>query len=280
MYFQLLAYVVCALRALLGPDLFNRFEGYKERPQTQAPVAWNCVSENADGQLVVGTTELALSELDLSGVQHVYIATDAPQDVRVRNVVKQLEARGKTAYLWEDLPQALRNTALAAATPQPVPGQQPTTLLRDGALISCIEQLICVGAASYLPSWPSCWDETVIKLRWDAGRADAAEQVQQARTLLVNTMEHFFYQMFKIYGVDLRCGAKLTAEEGLPWKAPEFTVLCVLGCALLCVFCCAAKVLVGRARAAKRGEEWSDEDESSSEDGARVSLNGTGRSAA
>lgn len=56
---------------------------------------------------------------------------------------------------------------------------------RDGALISCIEQVLCMEAPTLLPSWPSSWDALVIDKRLQSGRTDAAQLMQLMRNDLM-----------------------------------------------------------------------------------------------
>ena len=87
-------------------------------------------------------------------IKVVYIATNEPNDTRVKTVQGMFQERGLTTLTWEDL-----NHTLAPA--------------RDGTEISIQEQCIAIRSKFFWPSWPSTWDAEVIYRRLDGTNVDA-----------------------------------------------------------------------------------------------------------
>ena len=81
-------------------------------------------------------------------IKVVYIATNRPNDPRVKTVQGMFRERGLTTLIWEDLNHTLAPT-------------------RDGTEISIQEQCIAIRSKFFLPSWPSSWDAEVIYRRLD-----------------------------------------------------------------------------------------------------------------
>jgi len=107
------------------------------------------------------------------GMNTLYIATNKPYDERVRALKKALKLRGLRGITWEDVPRHAR--------PELGGG-------REGVDISLIEQHVCITAQSFIASWPSSWDETVVAYR-------LAEPSAEDLTALENMHDSFVRNM-------------------------------------------------------------------------------------
>jgi len=101
------------------------------------------------------------------GVGHwpLYISTNRPSDPRAVALGKETNS-----IFWDDIPEDVRQRALKLV------GFQGGGW-RDGAAVSLLEQLICIGSNFYLPAWPSSWEQFVLHTRVRLQKADAAPQL-------------------------------------------------------------------------------------------------------
>ena len=139
------------------------------------------------------TTELGLTPksvhsggLSTDGLSKVYIATNRPNSLRAKNVFQSLRAMGAPALTWEGIPENIRTQALRLAMQSSGASLQEQEIPEDSS-VSIIEQLVCIGAKRFLPSWPSSWDEFVINERFKIREVDAARQYN---LMLVNLRQH------------------------------------------------------------------------------------------
>lgn len=111
-----------------------------------------------------GAIERSIAELPLAapGLAHVYIATNRPDDERVKATVARLRRSGQLTWTFDDFPEAVRRSALSMAYG---PDVDPQSGDRDGTMISILEQQIITTSSFYVPSFPSSWDAHVIDTR-------------------------------------------------------------------------------------------------------------------
>ena len=111
-------------------------------------------------------------------IKVLYIATNRPNDTRVKKVRGIFQKRGLTTLTWEDLDQTLAQK-------------------RDGSEISIQEQCIAIRSKFFSPSWPSTWDSEVIYRRLDETGAPDAEIHFQ---LLVDSVSRHYHMIRGVKG--------------------------------------------------------------------------------
>ena len=163
--------------SLFGFRSQGRLEDIKQesmsRAETQA-IKYGCFTpspKDPKNHVIPLFTEDVVRSWHLpKNIKVVYIATNKPNDRRVKTVQGMFRERGLTTLTWEDL-----NHTLASK--------------RDGTEISIQEQCIAIRSKFFLPSWPSSWDAEVIYRRLDETNVDAETHFE----LLSDSVSRFWH---------------------------------------------------------------------------------------
>jgi len=111
-----------------------------------------------------------------SSGRSLFISTNQPGAWMIWRVRQILRKLGLRVFTWQHFPKTLRLQALQIAQ-----GRQEgnvTNGQEDAFLVSILEQLLCIYADEFLPSYSSSWSEIVVQHRHSQRRKGAAAQSQ------------------------------------------------------------------------------------------------------